>query len=90
MLSGRRLLRSSEQPAVQAITGNLTAELAYRARIAHLLSTTLRKNHLNAQLIIYINGSATAGTQHGGTGMVSEGDSANITTLLTRQQRFDS
>ncbi len=44
--------------------------------------------HLNARFIIYTDGSATAGTLNGGAGMVvTEGDPANPTTLLTKQQR---
>ncbi len=44
--------------------------------------------HLNARFIIYTDGSATAGTVNGGAGMVvTEGDPANPTTLLTKQQR---
>ncbi len=44
--------------------------------------------HLNDLFIIYINGSATAGTLNGSAGMVvTEGDPANPTTLLTKQQR---
>ncbi len=44
--------------------------------------------HLNARLIIYTDGSATAGTLKGGAGMVvTEGDPANPTTLLTKQKR---
>ncbi len=44
--------------------------------------------HLNARFIIYTDGSASAGTLNGGAGMVvTEGDPANPTTLLTKQQR---
>ncbi len=44
--------------------------------------------HLNARFIIYTDGSATAGTPRGGAGMVvTEGDPANPTALLTKQQR---
>ncbi len=43
---------------------------------------------LNARFIIYIDGSPTGGTPNGGAGMVvTEGDPANPTTLLTKQQR---
>ncbi len=42
---------------------------------------------LNARFIIYSDGSATARTLNGGAGMVvTEGDLANPTTLLTKQQ----
>ncbi len=42
----------------------------------------------HARFIIYADGSATAGTLNGGAGMVvTEGDPANPTTLLTKQQR---
>ncbi len=44
--------------------------------------------HPNARFIIYTDGSATAGTLYGGAEMVvTEGDPANPTTLLTKQQR---
>ncbi len=44
--------------------------------------------HLNARLIIYTDGSATAGTLNGGAGkVVTEGGPATPTTLLTKQQR---
>ncbi len=43
--------------------------------------------HLNARFIIYTDDSATAGTLNGGAGMVvTEGDPANPTTLLTQQR----
>ncbi len=43
---------------------------------------------LNAQFILYTVGSATAGTLNGGAGMVvTEGDPANPTTFLMKQQR---
>ncbi len=43
---------------------------------------------LNARIIIYTDGSATAGTLSRGAGMVvTEGDLASPTTLLTKQQR---
>ncbi len=39
-------------------------------------------------MFIFTNGPATAGTLNGGAGMVvTEGDPANPTTLLTKQQR---
>ncbi len=44
--------------------------------------------HLNGRLIIYTDGSATAGTLKGFAEIVvTEGDPANTTTLLTMQQR---
>ncbi len=44
--------------------------------------------HLNARFIIFTDGSATAGTLNGCAGLlVTEGDPANPTTLLTKQQR---
>ncbi len=44
--------------------------------------------HLNARFIISTNGSATAGTQNGGTLMVvTEGDPAGPTTLRTKPHR---
>ncbi len=44
--------------------------------------------HLNVRFIIYTDGSATAGTLNCGAGtVVTEEDPANLTTLLTKQQR---
>ncbi len=43
---------------------------------------------MNARFILYTDGSATARTLNGGAGMVvTEGDLANPSTLLTKQQR---